>query len=528
MSRSFAVRGVVEGFYGTPWNHDARLEVIEFLARRGMNAYAYAPKDDTRQRTEWRTPYPAAELTALTELAGHAAAHGVRFGFAISPGLDIAYESATDRAALLSKLVPMRAAGVGWFLLLFDDIPMQRALAPRQADLAAWLLEELGDAALTVCPTEYVGTHPSPYLTELGVNLPAAIDVMWTGPTVCSEVIHEEHALGWAKALGERHVILWDNYPVNDALMTHALHLGPYTGRDAALADRLGGVLCNPMIQPRASQVALATAMDFLRTPDDYEPDCAWKRAIADVGADRAEPLAVLARACADSPIATPDRLESARATRRLAEALDGPDWPGVVSDFQSELRAARALPDALPPDEPLGGEVAPWVSAARRAAEAGLGALRLVQHARPIGQIGEDGRGRVVVTDPEAAMHAAFLVLFVWQAARSDDQVVFGPRFALYTPIIQLPDGAPALDARAAVREDANAIDALCRLALATYDSWRTLAAGQALRALVDGEERLVAPDGSFDARGADVIVGQGPHLTRVGPLPFRDQRLP
>ena len=29
----FAVRGIVEGFYGTPWSHDARLEMIDFLAR---------------------------------------------------------------------------------------------------------------------------------------------------------------------------------------------------------------------------------------------------------------------------------------------------------------------------------------------------------------------------------------------------------------------------------------------------------------------------------------------------------------
>ena len=28
---SFGVRGVVEGFYGTPWSHDARLEMITFL-----------------------------------------------------------------------------------------------------------------------------------------------------------------------------------------------------------------------------------------------------------------------------------------------------------------------------------------------------------------------------------------------------------------------------------------------------------------------------------------------------------------
>src|ERR1700694_2251906 len=85
--RQFAVRGVVEGFYGAPWTHDARLEVMSFLAGRGMNAYAYAPKDDARHRAEWRVPYDKAELEHFRELSAYGEAHGVKFGFAISPGL---------------------------------------------------------------------------------------------------------------------------------------------------------------------------------------------------------------------------------------------------------------------------------------------------------------------------------------------------------------------------------------------------------------------------------------------------------
>ena len=91
------------------------------------------------------------------------------------------------------------------------------------------------------------------------------------------------------------------------------------------------------------------------------------------------------------------------------------------------------------------------------------------------------------------------------------------------------MPDGAPALDARAALREDANAIDWLCRLALRTYDDWRTRAAGTALQVFVDGEERPVAVDGAFDGRGRMVMVRQGPLCTRVAPdqrLPFSDRR--
>ncbi|MDQ1461328.1 MAG: hypothetical protein QOI08_2812, partial [Actinomycetota bacterium] len=87
-----------------------------------------------------------------------------------------------------------------------------------------------------------------------------------------------------------------------------------------------------------------------------------------------------------------------------------------------------------------------------------------------------------------------------------------------------------PALDARAAVREDANVIDRLCRIALRAYDDWRTTAAGAPLQVVVDGEERGVAADGTFDAGRRSIIVRQGPISTRVTAgeaLPFSDRRL-
>ncbi|MCU1464625.1 MAG: hyaluronidase [Actinomycetia bacterium] len=541
--RSFAVRGVVEGFYGTPWTHDARIEVISFLAARGMNAYAYAPKDDARHRAEWRDPYDSAELEQFGELAAHGAAQGVQFGFAISPGLNIHYESATDRRTLLRKLAPLRDAGVSWFLLLFDDIPMQPGLAPRQAALVTWLHAALGAASLTMCPTEYVGTHPSPYFAELGSGIPPDVDVMWTGPTVCSPNLSAADARGWTRALGDRRVIVWDNYPVNDALMTGSLHLGPYQGRDPDLADVVGGVLCNPMTQAHASQVALGTAMDFLRDPDCYDAASSWARAIVDVGASRAESLGVLARACSDSPIAEPATLDLVHRVDALAGALDGPDWADEVRVLRAELTAARSTTDAFPdpadPADPLAAEIGPWAAALRRAADAGLAALRLIQAVRPVaalpaptgaGAVAGETCGRAAAPDPEPAMHSAFMVLYVWKGARADERVVFGPRFSIYTPVVQMPDGAPALDARAAVREDANVIDRLCRIALRAYDDWRTTAAGAPLQVVVDGEERGVAADGTFDAGRRSIIVRQGPISTRVTAgeaLPFSDRRL-
>jgi hyaluronoglucosaminidase len=533
MARPFAIRGVVEGFYGAPWSHGARIDVLEYLATHELNAYVYAPKDDAKHRADWRVRYDHGELAQFRELTAHCLQSGIAFGFAISPGLDITYESDADRAALIDKLRPLVDAGVTWVLLLLDDIPMSDNLAKRQGDLAAWLNTELHlltpHARLTLCPTEYVGTRPSPYLSELGAALPPDVDIMWTGPTVCSPTITADDAAGWTQAVGERRVIVWDNFPVNDALMTESLHLGPYTGRDADLTDLVDGVLCNPMIQARASQVPLATAMDFLIDPDSYSADESWRRAIEEVGGAHASSLAVLCRACADSPLRVPDQLDLAEHVDALEDELDGPGWIRAVAALALELRAARALPALLDPADELAAEVMPWAEAVRVNADAGLAALRLIQAVRPVATIGDGQRGRAAAPDAERAMHAAFAVMFLWKGARADGNVVYGPRFAMYSPVVQLDDGRPALDIDAAVREDANAIDRLCRLALRTYGEWcRDPEPG--VRVLVDGEERVVAPDGTFDGHGRMTLVRAGALVTRVGAdtdLPFNDARL-
>ena len=51
---SVRYRGVVEGFYGTPWSHQARLSQLKFYGKNKMNTYIYGPKDDpaiSRQRS---------------------------------------------------------------------------------------------------------------------------------------------------------------------------------------------------------------------------------------------------------------------------------------------------------------------------------------------------------------------------------------------------------------------------------------------------------------------------------------------
>ena len=70
MTDAFAVRGVIEGFYGRPWTQVQRLELVDFLAARGMNTFVYGPKDDPMLRRDWRRPFGEDEHRDLDDPPG--------------------------------------------------------------------------------------------------------------------------------------------------------------------------------------------------------------------------------------------------------------------------------------------------------------------------------------------------------------------------------------------------------------------------------------------------------------------------
>ncbi len=450
MAEGFEVRGVIEGFYGTPWSADARRRVIAFLARHGMNAYVYAPKDDPYHRSRWRDPYPDDQLEALLSLHAHCQGVGVRFGFALSPGLDFQTYSASDRDVLWAKLTPFVDAGVDWFILAFDDIPLEEGAGRAHAELAGWLRDRLGDGArLSLVPTDYVGSARSPYLDELADAVPAGTDLMWTGSTVVPATITAAEARERVAATGGSPMLIWDNYPVNDAFMDASLHLGPLRGRDPELADVAAGLLANPMTQPLASMLPLVTVASYLADPAGYDPDAAWADAISHValelGTDE-RPIAALASACSASQLTSLADDEIHRLVELCERGADD-----AADNLASKFADVDGLPDSLPGG--LLDEVRPWAEQAAREAGTGRAALSVLR--------GTDG-------DDWKRVMAVMGMLVMWSAARrTPDRVVFGPRFACYPAIVQDADGRVRVDPDAAIVEDANAVDRLCRLAL-------------------------------------------------------------
>lgn len=447
---------MIEGFYGTPWSPEARRRLTAYIARHGMNAYVYAPKDDPFHRSRWREPYPPEQLEDLLGLHEHCRDVGVRFGFAVSPGLDFEPGVPSDRDTLWAKLTPFLDAGVDWVVLGFDDVPLREGAGRAHGELAAWLRDRLPPSArLGLVPTDYVGTARSPYLDELAAVLPSGTDLFWTGRTVVPTEITAGEARARVEATGGFPLVVWDNYPVNDAFMDASLHLGPLRGRDPELADVAAGLLANPMIQPLASLIPLFTVAAFLSDPRGYDHHASIGDAARDValelGCDT-RPIELLAGACFAS---------------RLAGAEDDPVHGLVeacergVEDAHARLDslfgAAATLSEGLPSE--LLEELSPWVEQAAREASAGRAALDVLD---PSG----DDWSRVMAT---------MGMLVVWAAARrASDRVVFGPRFACYPAIVQTGDGTVRVDGDAALVEDANAVDRLCRHALRTAGSLR------------------------------------------------------
>jgi hyaluronoglucosaminidase len=303
------IRGVIEGFYGPPWSHDERLDLIRFCAQHGFNTWVHAPKDDPYHRKLWREPYPDEELGRLAELVREADRVGVEFAYAIAPGLDLCYSKESEFATLRAKVEQVRSVGVRTFQLLWDDIEHtmncpedeklygheERPSAAAQAPFSNRFAREVAqDAPLVICPMGYAGTGDSPYRKILGPRLDPEIVMYWTGPEVVSWGITRE-ALDLAVYRYRDHeILIWDNYPVND-FDPERLFLAPFLGRDPRIADgRCAGLIANAMVQAVPSKLALATIADWCDDPHAYDPLASFERALRDHGREVVEALRAL------------------------------------------------------------------------------------------------------------------------------------------------------------------------------------------------------------------------------------------
>ncbi|WUG21444.1 beta-N-acetylglucosaminidase domain-containing protein [Streptomyces sp. NBC_00464] len=393
---SMPLRGTIEGFYGTPWTHDERLDQMDFYGDVKANTYIYAPKDDPYHRGKWREPYPADKLTELGELVQRATANHVRFTFAVSPGESICYSDPAHRKDLDAKLQAMYDLGTRAFSIPLDDIsytrwncegdrakfgePGREAAAKAQVDLLNGVQHDFiathpGTQPLQMVPTEYGDLTDTAYKQTMRATLDPAIEVMWTGTDVVPPSITDEQAEAAAKLFG-RKVFVWDNYPVNDFGNTSGrLLLAPYDKREAGLSAHLTGIVANPMNQPYASKVAVFGAAGFAWNDTAYDARSEWRRAMSYLaGGDRAatEALLVLGDLEHMAPTfgATPWQPQAPELTRRTTEfwtSWDAGHKAGALAELRPYADAVRSAPEVIRSGAVQPGFVtdsAPWLDA--------------------------------------------------------------------------------------------------------------------------------------------------------------------
>jgi hypothetical protein len=323
--------GIIEGFYGDPYSHVARLGIIDTIAEWGWNTYVWAAKLEPRHREQWDMPFTPEELEQFAELSARQAT--VNFVIGLTPGSGATNEQVVD------KLRPAIDVGAAAVVLCFDDLPVLNAAVDHQR--IAHAVRDALHVPVWITPTHYAGLTSSPYLDALCDGLGDDIEVMWTGNYVVNDTITVDEAIARRDATGGRAPLVWDNAPVNDALMRMHMHLGPLQGREQGLQNVCSGFLWNPMVQARASLVMLETAAAWW---DGKDPLATWNMVV-----DRDE-------------------------CRHIAEATayrGDLHWPGEQPS-REWWETVRDIPD-------MDKHIAPWVQSARSGARLALAAMAVL-----------------------------------------------------------------------------------------------------------------------------------------------------
>lgn len=368
--------GVVEGFYGRPFDFEARARLVAALAEQGLSLYLVAPKDGPRHRERWTEPLSPAERGELAELVRLGGALGVRVGYGLAPETwwpggerwlprD---PGARSWSCFDARVRELASLGLETLVLQFDDtwstlLPSWpgrgrvHALAARRA--RALLSEHAGERAIVaVVPAVYhrraqhLGHAARRYLARFAEDAPG-VPLAWTGPRVFSRWV-DATELGRLRELVDGAPWLWSNAVTNDwaPLATGAslgfsgrekLSFGPIESLSAEALALASGAVLNAAREPTLFGVIVACLGELARDGRRYDPRAAHGRALLRVfgSLDGARVGAELHELVARHPLSAPERAEAAR-TRELVRAwLSG---RGASSALDEELARLESL----------------------------------------------------------------------------------------------------------------------------------------------------------------------------------------
>lgn len=264
--------GIVEGFFGPEWSHQARLDFAPFLRKHGGSFYIYAPKRDAHLRKKWRELWASDFLEELSDLRNHFHQHQVQFGVALSP-FELGHEiKENDWELLKQKFSILQSLQLDMLGLFFDDMPVTDDLLATQEKVIKLALNYFPNG-LIFCPSFYsfdpildkvFGQRPVGYVEGLKDIAPSTVDICWTGPKVISDEISREHLEEVSVLLG-RKPFIWENLYANDGPKNcQFLKLKYFLGRDRSLRESSSHVAFNLMNQPYLSQILFLSSMKVI------------------------------------------------------------------------------------------------------------------------------------------------------------------------------------------------------------------------------------------------------------------------
>ncbi|MCI6553451.1 MAG: beta-N-acetylglucosaminidase domain-containing protein [Lachnospiraceae bacterium] len=258
-------RGFIEGYYGNPWSTEDRIKLMEWGGYYKLNSYFYAPKNDPKHNSQWKSLYTDQEIDELIKPLAEAGNRSkCRFVYALHPYMYNAIRHNSeenyqaDLAAMQAKFDQVIAAGVRQIAILADDAAnVGGANYTRMlTDMTSWIRQKqqtYPDLKLTLpfVTQEYMYNGESYYS-----DFPENVQIVMTGGRIWGEV--SQSFTNTFTTNAGRGPYLWINWPCTDNSKSHLI-MGGYSnflhpGVDPA---KIQGIVLNPMQQSEPSKVAI-------------------------------------------------------------------------------------------------------------------------------------------------------------------------------------------------------------------------------------------------------------------------------
>ncbi|TYR32632.1 hypothetical protein FXV77_18670 [Sphingobacterium phlebotomi] len=280
-NKGFTLRGTK----GWAWTPEQTITEIPYLKQYNMNFFmnCYLSMFDYPNDNQWWKPLDASFKKKYEEIVRLCKKNDIEFCFAMNPNLytsrHIDYSSKKDMDDLWQHYEWMAKLEVNWFSICLDDITtgLDAGVQAKFVNSFYQRLKKINPhAQLIFCPTIYSSSYNShgvndneKYLRTIAGELHPEIYCFWTGDGIVGAVSTAK-AKEFKEIIGHR-LIIWDNYPVNDAYQ--AMHMGPLVLRDKDLHELCDGYIANAMYtQSEFNRIPTYSCGDYALNPAEYDP----------------------------------------------------------------------------------------------------------------------------------------------------------------------------------------------------------------------------------------------------------------